>query len=137
MYCWHKKKVISRYTDQRQWTKNGKILCLQEVVLLCTITSYRWNSTFLEKHFYLRNHCSKFIFKKTLIIDFLDANSASSSPNKTIFSSDFGLMCCTRFVIILRRKLQNSTYLITKMMLIEHVLSRECGTGESKEKKVF
>ena len=56
---------------------------------------------------------------------------------KRFFSSDFGLMCCTRFVIILRRKLQNSTYLITKMMLIEHVLSRECGTGESKEKKSF
>ena len=75
--------------------------------------------------------------KKPLILDFFDANSAYSSPNKTIFSSDFGLMCCTRFVIILRRKLQNSTYLITKTMLIQLVLSRECGTGESKEKKSF
>ena len=73
-------------------------------------------------------------FSKNIDFRLFDANSGFSSPNKTIISSEFSLMCCTRFVIILRRKLQNSTYLITKMMFIQLVLSRECGTREKKEK---
>ena len=76
----------------------------------------------------------KIHFQKTLISDFLMQTVGFLPQIKQSFSSEFSILCSTRFVIILRRKLQNSTYLITKMMFIQLVLSRECGTREKKEK---